>query len=81
MKFRDLLEVKQKGVAFANTFKVYLPDAKKLAKNYGIKWDTDSKDLWLLTDNKEHVMSYNTSKGEIYTDFDEEQIIDMIKGN
>lgn len=80
-KFKDLFEDKsvQSG-QFDNEYKVTRGDAKKLAKNYGSKWDIDG-DVWTMYDTDEHVMTYMPKKGELYTSFSEDQIIDMIKGH
>jgi hypothetical protein len=74
--FKEYLEEGKQS--FDNTLKISSTDAKKIAKNYGINWDI-SGDVWILTDVDEHVMSYNPRKGELYTDFDKPQIIDLIK--
>lgn len=77
---RDLFEDKSKQSGeFDNEVKVGRDDAKKIAKNYGVKWDVIDKDTWILTDAGEHVMTYMPKKGELYSDFDDSVIIDMIK--
>jgi hypothetical protein len=78
MKFRELFE-NNKGQEFENSFKISWTDAKKIAKNYGQKWEMNGS-LALMYDGREHVMTYNKKEGKLFTDFDEDQIHDMIKG-
>lgn len=78
---RELFEDKSKqSKDFDNDFKISLDDAKKLAKNYGQKWYKVDKDVWTIDDADTHVFTFMPRKGELYTDFDEAQVIDMIKG-
>ena len=69
--------VESEGSGFKNTFKIDYDDAKKIAKNYGQKWEKDGS-VWTMYDAKEHIMTYNNKKGELYTDFDAEAIEDIL---
>jgi hypothetical protein len=69
--------VESKGSAFENTFRIDYMDAIKISKNYGQKWEKN-KDAWTMYDGGEHIMIYNNKKGELYTDFDVEDIKDML---
>ena len=78
MPFRTL--VRQTSLyCFDNSFKISWSDAKKVSKGYGQKWETEGT-LELMYDGKEHVMTYNKKEGKLFTDFDIDQIQDMIKG-
>jgi len=75
-----LNEAKNPNDGFDNEFSIGNPDAKKLAKNYGQKWEFVSKEVWTMDDAGQHVFTYLPKEGKLFTDFDEAQVIDMVKG-
>ena len=78
---RDLVEStldEKEGSEFSYTAKISKSDANKVAISYGSEWDKDGS-LWLIYDKKKHIMTYNLKKGELYSNFKDDYIINMIK--
>lgn len=63
---------------FSNEFSITVKDAKKLARTYGCEWDTEG-DEWEMIDVDEHVFTYLPKQGKLFTDFDQDQVIEMIE--
>jgi len=78
--FRKRRKIREEnlGAEFDNTLKISRDDAVKLSRNYGCKWEK-SADAWAMYDVDEHVFTYIPREGKLFTDFDTEQVIEMIE--
>ena len=74
----QVVEAKDSGSGFKNTFKLADREMKLLSKGYGSKWEKEDG-LSLMYDAGEHVMTWNRKKGELYTDFPIKAIENWIK--
>jgi len=75
--------LKEAGKEFKYTLKILPDQAKQIARNKNTMWHElkGYRNLYGLYDNRsnEHIMTYNTDLGEIWSDFSPEEIEKMIR--